>query len=524
MTTKLRETPVVEMCTDCGTTAGYYYTGKRVPLTRQPPCSLLCHFCEVRRHLPLFPTDFAAAARAGGGPEQPEAWFEGDRAKVAAVRAACDKVIRCHPTITAQRPCPELLAIHELREVAVDLVERPSSRGGSGVGGGTGGVGGGGEFIKRFGSGLEACAELNDPAKNNCSPQVLLWHLRGFTDRLPSGERLRFAPAADTTGMSSKASEAGEASEGVLTWRRELASGVMAPLRALAATAAVAAGGAGCDPIVFLYSMGHNHSPAHMTCTVPSPPLGSGPLKGLGLFTSCLKSVRQQLRKYCRGLLDVARGEGAADLRFLNLHLVGVAPSRGSGRTGTGGGGGGGGGSGPGGGSGGSAAAKACAKACAKAPKNILQVSKVVGAMSWARAHRELGGDVAAMTVGWDGGGGSSNPEVATVQGSMMIEPLPAPKVKKNQMGTQPMPWGGDLSPFFETKQVTLLVLPSPSLSSPNKISFQGAVRLVLTAGCAPNLVVAPSHPASPLRHSQRAPSTPPNMSTSETYHKKCVL
>ena len=112
-------------------------------------------------------------------------------------------------------------------------------------------------------------------------------------------------------------------------------------------------------PFVYVYALGHNNHSEFMTCGVPSPPLGreAGPFESYMLFCCCMKAFRQQIRKKYRVQLDVSGGEGLVDLRSEEIWMVGITGSR---------------------------------KASKGKPKNVLHVSRVVGAMNWERAYTEL--------------------------------------------------------------------------------------------------------------------------------------
>ena len=80
------------------------------------------------------------------------------------------------------------------------------------------------------------------------------------------------------------------------------------------------------SPTILLYSMGHNDHPHLMTCGVPCPPLDwrAGSFAGHSVFTCCMKSIREELRKKFRWDLDFA-GEGLCDLRPADMWMCGVA-------------------------------------------------------------------------------------------------------------------------------------------------------------------------------------------------------
>jgi hypothetical protein len=111
------------------------------------------------------------------------------------------------------------------------------------------------------------------------------------------------------------------------------------------------------QPTVACYVMGHNHHPEMMTCGVPTPPMGpkAGPFEGFELFTCCMQRLRAEVRKKYRGPLEA---EGLVDLRHEQLHLLGITGSSSGTPKGQ--------------------------------PQRVLHYSKVVAAMTWARAYHEL--------------------------------------------------------------------------------------------------------------------------------------
>ncbi len=259
---------------------------------------------------PCAPPTAAATAATTAPTTGPAYWFRGAAAaKLQQLQATRTKLISGHPTITRDRPCSKIMAVHELKKVAVHTVDKSKRK-------------------KRdctytyYPSGLAACRDLR------ITYQHCWGKLHGWEDNhapKKGGEKkpfdICFTPAAnpaaaaaatsdteddEKSGKCSKkqkrkqqqkrkqkggefSEEGGEEARPVQVWAPSTSpeSGTTMGLEAMAAKAAVPEDAN--SPTVLCYAMGHNNNPLYMTCGVPTPPLDwrAGSFAGHSIFTCC---------------------------------------------------------------------------------------------------------------------------------------------------------------------------------------------------------------------------------------------
>lgn len=203
-----------------------------------------------------------------------DAMFAGvDPGQTAQLLAAQQKVIAHHPTITAQRPCPKVWALHELQRARVHAKDRR------------------GRVVAQYESGLAACDALG-LTPQQCWGMLHGWKTahglkrgRGDGGSGDGGDALKMslhftAPATDVERAPSASSASASGGNVLHTWLQGRRVAVAAAPQEKASA-----------PTVLCYSMGHNGNPLVMSCGVPIPPLDwrAGCLEGHSIFTCCMK-------------------------------------------------------------------------------------------------------------------------------------------------------------------------------------------------------------------------------------------